>query len=177
MSSTASTMVEDHDATPTLSKPSRKRTTSVELPNYPIPGFEALEAVNGLYQRLRDSQTEIERLSKENGRLVLQEQASSAMVGSLQAELKTEKDKTRRAQQAQEKEAEATHHHAEKRLSEMVTCLQSFGSAALKIMPLLDVLTGAADIEYDDAAEKLYRIIKDQTTSASASKTKEDVKD
>ena len=55
---------------------------------------------------------------------------------------------------------DAARKDAEERLSVVLSSLQGFGNAALRIMPLLDVLTGAADIEYDDGTEKLYQALK-----------------
>ena len=42
----------------------------------------------------------------------------------------------------------------------MIEALLSFTTAAHSIMPLLDVITNAADIEYDDSTEKLYQVLK-----------------
>lgn len=186
VSTSTTTLHEDLDATPTAAKPPRKRTTSVsstvslEPKQLSIPGFEALEAVNGLYQKLKDSQAEIEKLHAENERLMLQEKRLSSSITTLQAELKTEKEKVKKVQQAHEKEAEAAQKDSEKRLNDVLSSLRSFKSAASNIMPLLDVLTGAADIEYDDATERLYRVLKDhkeQTGSSSATKLKQDSND
>lgn len=186
VSTSTTTLNEDLDATPTTSKPPRKRTTSVSStvslePKQPyIPGFEALEAVNGLYQKLKDGQAEIEKLHVESERLILQEKRLNSSIATLQAELKTEKEKVKKVQQAHEKEAEIAQKDSEKRLNDVLSSLRSFKSAASNIMPLLDVLTGAADIEYDDATEKLYRVLKDhkeQSGSSSATQPKKESND
>lgn len=58
-------------------------------------------------------------------------------------------------QQAHEKEAGRARRDAEARLDTVIESLRSFSTAAHRIMPLLDVITDAAEIEYDDATEKL----------------------
>lgn len=63
-SSTA--LTEDDDATPTQPKPSQMaRGASSDIKTSSVPGFEALEAVNGLYQKLKESQDAIGRLQLE----------------------------------------------------------------------------------------------------------------
>jgi len=41
------------------------RGASIDIKTSSVPGFEALEAVNGLYQKLKESQDEIGRLQLE----------------------------------------------------------------------------------------------------------------
>jgi len=66
----SATLTDDNNATPTQSKPSQvARGTSVDVKTSSIPGFEAIEAVNGLYQKLKESQDEIGRLQLENQEL------------------------------------------------------------------------------------------------------------
>lgn len=185
ISTTATTLQEDDHTTPPTIKPTRKRTTSVgtsssEPKQHAIPGLEALEAVNSLYQKLKDSQVEIDNLRADTERLTLQEKRSHATIATLQAELKTEKEKVKKVQQAHERQAEAAHKDSEKKLNDVIASLRSFAPAALKVMPLLDVLTGAADIEYDDATERLYRVLKDkkkESEVSSTTETKQEVSD
>ncbi len=80
----------------------------------------------------------------------------------LQGELKSEKEKARKVQQAHEKEDERARADTEERLHIVIESLRSFSTAAHGIMPLLDVITDAADIEYDDATEKLYKVLQAQ---------------
>ena len=178
MSTTSSTLKnEDSDVTPTHAKPMRKRTMSVQPQQAGIPGLEALEAVNELYQKLEDTQNELDGLRLENKRLSLQEEKYRGQVENLQAEIKTEKDKVKKVQQAHHNEAAAADHSGKDRLDAVIASLRSFAPAALKIMPLLDVLTDAADIEYDDATEKLFQTLKDhkeQDSKASAAKAKKE---
>lgn len=66
----SATLTNDNEATPT--QPPPKQTMRDALSNtqpLAIPGFEALEAVNGLYQKLKDSQATIERLQLEKQEL------------------------------------------------------------------------------------------------------------
>lgn len=81
---------------------------------------------------------------------------------NLQGELKTEKEKVKKIQQAHEKEAIKAQGDAEERLNTVIESLRSFSTAAHTIMPLLDVITDAAEIEYDDATEKLFEVFKAQ---------------
>ena len=66
----SATLTNDNEATPTQPQP--KQTTRGAPPHaqpLAIPGFEALEAVNGLYQKLKDSQATIECLQLEKQEL------------------------------------------------------------------------------------------------------------
>lgn len=78
---------------------------------------------------------------------------------TLQGELNTEKEKIKKMQQAHEKEAGRARRDAEDRLNIVGQSLRSFRTAAHGIMPLLDVITDAAEIEYDDATETLYEVL------------------
>jgi len=65
-------------------------------------------------------------------------------------------------QQAHEKEAGRARRDVEARLDTVIESLRSFSTAARSIMPLLDVITDAAEIEYDDATEKLNEALNGQ---------------
>lgn len=160
--STASTKISEEDPgrTPTQAKPTQSRTASVEPKQFHLPGFEALEAVNGLYQKLKDSQDENEQLRQENRDLTKEVQDYKKQVRTLQAELQTEKEKYKAAQMVQDKINQAAHKTAEEKLSTVLASLRNFSSAAYKLMPLLDVLTDAPDIQYDESTERLYEIMK-----------------
>lgn len=163
-STAPSTVIEDTDATPTQTRSSRSTGTSINPKQTPLPGLEALEAVNELYIKLKDSQTELQQLQEEKETLLTLNHELDTKVSMLQSELKAEKDKLKRLNSAQNKEAEMARKDIEQRMKVVLNSLQGFGSAALSIMPLLDVLTGAADIEYDDDTEQLYQIMKQYRT-------------
>lgn len=113
-----------------------------------------------MYQKLKDSQAEIDQLHRENENFVTDLQKEKKLVDNLQAELRTEREKTSRTQKASENENLQARQNAEADLKTALDSLRGFSSAAFNLMPLLDVLTGAPDIEYDDKTEKLYRIFK-----------------
>ena len=158
----SSTAVEDPEVTPVQPRSRNIRNTTVELIQPIVPGLDALEAVNGLYTKLKESHLELETLRQEKEHMSTQNHALGSRISDLQAELKTEKDRAKKlaSVSTQGKEAEVARKDAEERLTTIVEALKSFRSSALKIMPLLDVLTGAADIEYDEATERLYQIVK-----------------
>lgn len=69
----SATLTDENDATPTQAQSTHAvHGTSVEPKAFSIPGFEALEAVNGLYQKLKDSQADVDRLLRENQELILE---------------------------------------------------------------------------------------------------------
>lgn len=157
--STASTKIND-DCTPTQAKPIRSRTASLEPTQFHLPGLEALEAVNGLYQKLKDGQDENERLKKENRDLNKEIQDQQKQIRDLRAELQAEQEKTKALHTAREKTSHAAQKNAEENLNTVLDTLRNYSTAAYNLMPLLDVLAGAPDIEYDEATEKLYAIMK-----------------
>jgi len=161
-STSSTTVADESDTTPTQPKPFKAQTMSVESKTSSIPGFEALEAVNGLYQQLKDIQAEVDRLQFENRQLSLEARTWEKRVENVQCELKSEKEKTKKVQQAHEKESGRAKRDAEEKLSTVVESLRSFSPAAHSIMPLLDLITDGAEIEYDDATEKLYQVLKTQ---------------
>lgn len=159
--STTSTKIGDNlDSTLTQARKPRSRAVSLEPHQSNLPGFEALEAVNGLYQKLKDAQTDIARLKQENARLVGEAQNQDKELQRLQAEVHVERDKAKKAQQIQNKDDLEARRIAEDNLSAVLVSLQNFSSAAYGLMPLLDVLTDAPDFEYDEATERLYQIMK-----------------
>lgn len=160
MSTASTTINQDSNCTPTQAKLSRSRTASVEPQQLRLSGFEALDAVNGLYQKLKDSQDENDQLKQENRRLTKEIQDHKKQIRSLQNDLQAEKERTKAAQLAQEKIDQAVHKTAQENLNAVLNCLRNFSSAAYNLMPLLDVLTDAPDIQYDEATERLYKIIK-----------------
>lgn len=138
-----------------------ERNTTKDVIQDSVPGFEALEAVNALYQNLKNSQAEMLRLHEENKNLLMQKRESELRIEKLEVELRTEKDRITRAQQAHEAETNVARTEAEDRLQTVIASLRSYGSAALQIMPLLDVLTDATEIEYNKATEELYQILRE----------------
>lgn len=159
-STAPTTVVEDTDATPRQPKSNRSTGISADTKHAPISGLEALEAVNELYTKLKDSQAELRQLHEEKETLLTLNHELDAKISALQSELRAERDKLKRTQSTHNKEAEMARKDVETRLEVVIQSLQGFGAAALRIMPLLDVLTGAADIEYDDDTEKLYQVMK-----------------
>jgi len=65
-------------------------------------------------------------------------------------------------QQAHEKETAKAKGDTQETLGTVIESLRSFSTAARSIMPLLDVITDAAEIEYDDAADRLDQVLKAQ---------------
>lgn len=157
--STSFTKIDD-DSTPTQTKPIRSRIASPEPKQLHLPGFEALKAVNGLYHQLKDGQDENERLEKENRDLNIEIQNSKKQIRDLRAELQTEQEKTKALQLAREKTTQAAHKDAQENLHTVLDTLRNYSTAAYNLMPLLDILAGTPDIEYDEATEKLYAIMK-----------------
>lgn len=157
--STASTKIDD-DNTPTQAKPIRSRIASLEPKQFHLPGFEALEAVNGLYQKLKDGQDENERLKQENRDLYKEMQEQEKQIRDLRAELQAEQEKIKTLYASRDKVNQASRITTEDNLNTVLTSLHHFSTAAFNLMPLLDVLAGAPDLEYDEATEKLYTIMK-----------------
>lgn len=156
MSVTSTKIAEDLDITPTQAKKPRSRAVSAEPKHAQIPGLEALEAVNGLYQKLKDSQAEVSQLRQDKERLVGELQNCEKELQSLRTELHVEKEKAKKAQSKDNSEAR----QAEDDLHEVLTSLKNFGSAAYNLMPLLDVLCDAPEIQYDEHTEKLFQLMK-----------------
>lgn len=156
MSTTSTKIGEDFETTPTQTKKSRPRAVSMEPKQAAFPGFEALEAVNGLYQKLKDSQAEMAELRQDNIRLVGQAQSCERELESLRSEVEMLKEKAKRAQNKDMVDARKS----EDNLNVVLASLRNFSSAAYDLMPLLDVLSDAPDIEYDDNTEKLFQIMK-----------------
>lgn len=152
-------LTNNQDATPKQS--CRSRTASLEAKRFQLPGFEALDAVNGLYQKINDSKAEIERLDQEKQALLQDLRNRDKQIKCLQTSLQTESDKLKRLQQAQNAEDREGRRVYGEKLDAVLDCLRNFSSAAYNLMPLLDVLTDARDIEYDEATEHLYEVMKE----------------
>lgn len=152
----------DHDATPTqpMSITPFMSFTDQEPPC--VPGFEAVEAVNSLYQKLKDSQLQIDSLQREKDVMLAEARKEKKRAESLQVELKAEKNESRKLRQAQAKGTNISQADMQKRLERVLNSLRSFRAMAHGIMPLLDVITDAADIEYNHAAEILYQELRQQ---------------
>lgn len=159
-STSSSAVFVDYDATPVQARALANRVESAASKQAAVPGLQALEAVNSLYQKLKDSQAEIEHLHHENEDLSMELLKQKKLAENLQADLETEKEKVNKMQRAHEQEALSLCHDDGIDLKTTLDSLRSFSSAAFHLMPLLDVLTGAADIEYDDNTEKLYQVFK-----------------
>lgn len=167
---------------PIASSPARSRTSSstavstvcdltnakmrsVHAKGYPtftkqpiLPGFEALEAVNSLYQQVKDKHSEIVHLNRQNETLSLDLQKQKKMVETLQAELESEKEKSSNIQRNHEKEVHKLRQVSEADLTTILASLRHFSAAAHNLMPLLDILGGATEISYNEDTEKLYQI-------------------
>lgn len=175
--SNASTFTADEDCESTLIQPTRRdeEDLSEERRQVPVAGFEALEAVSGLYEKLKENNAELERFSRDNHRLIEQEELYKSQIEKLQAELRIERDRVRRLQNAYEKEVSAALKGAEKRLHDICTWLRSYSAAASRITPLLEALTGVADVKHDREAEEWYHFLKEhdrQETPASPTEPK-----
>lgn len=156
MSVASTKLGEDIDSTPTQAKKSRCRAVSMEPKHNHVPGLEALEAVNGLYQKLKDTQSEEARLKQENEDLVKGLQSYEKELQRLRTDLHLEREKAEKAQRKDDLDAR----RIEDNLSVVLGTLKNFSSAAYDLMPLLDVLSDAPDIQYDESTEKLFQLMK-----------------
>lgn len=142
----------DPDATP--KQKSHKPEESAPIV---MPGFEAIEAVNGLYQKLKASQNLVNDLQRENRCLLESTKTNEQKVHKLEEELRSANHRLDEVLREQQREKSSM---LEEKLNSVVASIRYFKDAAHGIMPLLDVITEAADIEYDGATESLYQILK-----------------
>lgn len=156
MSTTSTKIAEDLDATLMQARKPRSRAISVEPGPAQVPGFEALEAVNGLYQKLRNSQNDIADLRQENAKLIEEVRIHEEEIEGLRSELRVAKEAAKKAQNKDTVDAR----RSEDNLRSVLASLRTFSSAACDLMPLLDVLSGAPDIQYDEETDKLFQIMK-----------------
>lgn len=158
-SSSLTAVSAETDLTCTRNRPLDPKNSPTAAQRPIIPGFEALEAVNSLYQQLKDSRSEIDHVNRQHDNLSLELQKQKKQVESLQAELKLEKERSSNIQKGYEREVHKLHQVSRDDLTTILSSLRHFSSAAHNLMPLLDVLAGATEISYDEDTEKLYQIL------------------